>query len=305
MTDPAHDQDQTNPTEVAISTPDVSVTIKSHAPLDQVTTIAERVSRARRPAVRRRPAARRTRLGAVTRHLVVADIAHYAGELADAYWTQTPAYARTRGGRIKLTGVHRTEQDGLLVQLAEVAAYGVTSPDDVHGARPVPQSRPPGTWEAIALHATISTDAARWTWNLELAARDTAQGRIRQLAAAAAAGQHVMDNIMTAGLAGAMRSWHVRAQALIGWVTAPYRPRASCPVITCGRRDTLRVDVGCRAAYCAGCQSIWDDRDGSIRVLAQHIEAQTNSRAVRAERVRSGHAGHGGAWSSTGGSNDG
>ncbi|MFI6332930.1 hypothetical protein ACIBBG_32065 [Micromonospora chersina] len=230
-----------------------------------------------------------------TRHLVVAEIAGYAQHLASSYWTQTPAYTKTRGGRIKLTGVHRTEQDGLLVQLAEVAAYGVTSPDDVHGARPVPQSRPPGTWEALALHGTISTDAARWTANLQLGHRDTVEAAIRQLAAAAGE-PRVLDDVVAAALASAMRGWHVRAQALIGWITQPYRPRATCPVITCGRRDTLRVDVARKAAYCAGCQSIWDDRDGSIRVLAQHIEAQTNSRAVQAERVRSGHAGRGGAW---------
>ncbi|WP_319460076.1 hypothetical protein [Micromonospora sp. RTP1Z1] len=240
----------------------------------------------------------------MTRHLVVAEIAGYARELAESYWTQTPAYSKTRGGRTKLTGVHRTKQDGLLVQLAEVAAYGVTSTDDVHGARPVPQSRPPGTWEALALHSTISTDAARWTWNLELAARDTVQGHVLQLAAAAGE-PRVLDDDVTEALAGAMRGWHVRAQALIGWVTAPYQPRASCPVVTCGRRHTLRVDVARRAAYCTGCQSIWDDRDGSIRMLAKHIEAQTNSRAVQAERVRSGYAGRGGAWSAEEGSNHG
>ena len=232
----------------------------------------------------------------MTRNLVVAEIAGYAAELADSYWTQTPAYSKTRGGRTKLTGVHRTEQDGLLVQLAEVAAYGITSVDDVHGARPVPQSRPPGTWEALALHGTISTDAARWTANLELGHRGTVQGHVRQLAAAAA-DPRVLDDVAAAGLAGAMRGWYVRAQALIGWLTVPYRPRASCPVITCGQRDTLRVDVARRAAYCTGCLSIWDDRDGSIRMLAQHIEAQTTSRAVQAVRVRSGHAGRGGAWS--------
>ncbi|MEU5939395.1 hypothetical protein ABZ807_09410 [Micromonospora sp. NPDC047548] len=35
--------EQTSPTEVTISSPGVSVTIKSHAPLDQVTATAERV----------------------------------------------------------------------------------------------------------------------------------------------------------------------------------------------------------------------------------------------------------------------
>ncbi|MFG1898681.1 hypothetical protein ACGFIP_32205 [Micromonospora zamorensis] len=232
------------------------------------------------------------------RHLVVADIARYAHELADSYRTQTPAYSKTRGGRIKLTGVHSTEHDGLLVQLADVAAYGVTSSDDVHGARPVPQSRPPGQWEAVARLAAISTDAARWCWNLELAWRATVQGNVRQLAAAAAE-PRIVPTEVAEGLAGAMRGWHVRAQAAIGWVTAPYQPRASCPVLTCGQRDTLRVDLARRAAYCTACQSIWDDVDGSIGVLAKHIGAQAESRVGQSERVRSGHAGRGGAWSSS------
>lgn len=37
------DQDQTKLTEVTISSPGVSVTVKSHAPLDQVRTTAEQV----------------------------------------------------------------------------------------------------------------------------------------------------------------------------------------------------------------------------------------------------------------------
>lgn len=37
------DQDQAKLTEVTISTPGVSVTVKSHAPLGEVTTTAEQV----------------------------------------------------------------------------------------------------------------------------------------------------------------------------------------------------------------------------------------------------------------------
>ncbi|MEU8264928.1 hypothetical protein AB0C02_30480 [Micromonospora sp. NPDC048999] len=50
MAEPTQDQDKPNPTEVTISTPGVSVTIKSHAPLGAVTSTAERVHEA---AVRR------------------------------------------------------------------------------------------------------------------------------------------------------------------------------------------------------------------------------------------------------------
>lgn len=228
------------------------------------------------------------------RALVVADIRAYAAELADSHLTQTPAYTKTRGGRIKLVGVHRVEQDGLLAQLAEAAVLGTTSSDDVHGARPIPQSRPPGAWEAIGRHAAITLAVVGWTWELRLPQRDTVQANVRQLAAAAAV-PRLLDDIGARMLLTAMRSWRVQAQTAAGWITPLFAPRATCPILTCGERGTLRVNLAKRSAYCTACEAIWDDSDSSIKVLADHIATETGNAEYRGEPVRSGRAGHG-AW---------
>ncbi|WP_139135781.1 DUF7341 domain-containing protein [Micromonospora yangpuensis] len=226
---------------------------------------------------------------------LVDEIRQYAAALADSYRTDEPVYTKTRGGRIKLVGVHAEQHDGLLVQLDDVAVHGVTSSDDVAGARPVPQSRPPGTWEAVALGVEIDAEVAGWCDVLGLPSRNSLQADVRQLAGAAGEPRIVSDD-QAAALCRAMRSWRTRAQAQIGWTRDPYRPRATCPVVTCGQPGLLRVDLIRRAAYCIGCQSVWDDVDGSIRVLAEHITAQTEARAVTSVRLRSGWSGHGGAW---------
>lgn len=228
------------------------------------------------------------------RDQVVAEIRAYAAELADPYRTQVATYTKTRGGRIKLVGVHTEMHDGLLTQMADAAAYGVTSSEDTPGARPVPQSRPPGAWEPLARHTEIVRSAARWCCELRLPLRETVHGNVRQLAGAAGA-RRVVDDIMVELLAQSMRRWRAQAQAMIGWTTEAYRPRATCPILTCGRAGTLRVNLARRAAFCVECLSVWDDVDGSINVLAEHIAAQTEARAVTTERIRSGWSGHG-AW---------
>lgn len=227
------------------------------------------------------------------RLLLVDDIRAYAAQLANSYRSTETVYRKTRGGRIKLVGVHTQDHDGLLAQLADVAVYGVTSSTDIGGARPVPQSRPPGTWEALALYTHIDAEVAGWCAALDLARRGSVQADIRQLTGAAGEPRIVEDH-QVATLCAAMRGWRARAQAQIGWTTAAYQPRATCPVLTCGRGGTLRVSLARRAAYCTECLSVWDDSDGSITVLAEHIAAQTNARDIAGERIRSGHAGHGG-----------
>ncbi|MEU7617203.1 hypothetical protein AB0B27_14065 [Micromonospora rifamycinica] len=228
------------------------------------------------------------------RPLLVDELRGYAAQLADSYRTHEPTYTKTRGGRIKLVGVHTEDHPGLLAQLDDVAVYGVTSSADTPGARPVPQSRPPGTWEAVALYTDIDAEIAGWCWALDLPRRGSTQGDVRQLAGAAGEPRIVTD-VQVDALCRTMRLWRTRAQSLIGWITAAYQPRATCPVLTCGRAGTLRVNLARKAGYCTACLSVWDDVDGSITVLAEHISAQTDARAVASERVRSGRSGHG-AW---------
>lgn len=224
----------------------------------------------------------------------VADIRVYAAELADSHRVHTPTYTKTRGGRTKLVGVHTEDYDGLLAQLADAAVHGVTSSEDVAGARPVPQSKPPGSWEALARYTDIDAEIAGWCAALDLRRRGSVQGDVRQLAGAAGE-PRLVDDGQAAALCRAMRSWRTQAQALIGWTSQHYQPRATCPVLTCGQAGTLRVNLARKAAYCTACLSVWDDVDGSIGVLAEHIAAQTEARDIAGERVRSGRAGHG-AW---------
>ncbi|TDB82958.1 hypothetical protein E1091_18540 [Micromonospora fluostatini] len=228
------------------------------------------------------------------RRQLVDELRGIAAQLTDTYRTHVPTYTKTRGGRIKLVGVHTEDHPGLLAQLDDVAVHGVSSTDDTPGARPVPQSRPPGTWDPLAAYVEIDAEIAGWCAALDLRRRATVQGDVRQLAGAAGEPRIVNDDQADA-LYRAMRAWRTRAAALIGWAAEPYRPRATCPVLTCGRAGTLRVALARRAAYCTDCRSVWDDTDGSIRVLAEHIAAQTDARSVTSERVRSGRSGHG-AW---------
>ncbi|GAB3856643.1 hypothetical protein GCM10029963_53360 [Micromonospora andamanensis] len=105
------------------------------------------------------------------RLLLVDDIRAYAAQLTDSYRAHETLYTKTRGGRIKLVGVHTETHDGLLAQLADVAVHGVTSSTDNPGARPVPQSTPPATGRpsAAAPRSPPRPPAGAGTWTCRCA----------------------------------------------------------------------------------------------------------------------------------------
>ncbi|MEO3922996.1 hypothetical protein ABGB07_03820 [Micromonosporaceae bacterium B7E4] len=217
------------------------------------------------------------------------DIATTASELTDRHQHIERIWDRDRHRNRRMRHVHVTTQDGLLQQLAD-AVYAPASPDDNGGGRPVPGSKPPGAFEALARHVAITAEVTRWCWDLRLDLRSTVEDNIRALVGKAAE----LDPDQTATLLADLRRWHGQAAAMTGWAARSFSPRALCPVVDCGRSNTLRVNLDRSVATCMACGSVWDDTDGSFAALARHVEHTTTTTINTPVRLRSGKQGHGG-----------
>jgi hypothetical protein len=126
--------------------------------------------------------------------------------------------------------------------------------------------------EAVSRFAVIEIGAVRLLWSLRVEVRDTVASNVRALVGAAGDA----DSDSQAFILAELQRWRHWAATLTGWVTPPFRPHVPCPV--CDQRR-LVINLDRKKAYCAnlGCNSLWDDADGSIFVLADHIRTWTDA----------------------------
>lgn len=221
------------------------------------------------------------------------EIADLAAELCDPKQHIEHIHTHTPNRKRKLTHIWPTIQPGLLHQLHEAITTNMT-PDD-NGRRTVPTSRPPLLIEAMSQHLRITTTVNRWIWDLQLVNRPSVEANIRSLVGAAPQ----LDPTDRGALLADLRRWRNWAAILTGWKTV-IQPHVPCPNPDCAKMSTLRVDPEHRYAYCRACDRIWDDKDGSINLLAAYIKNQTETPPVKIP-IRSGVAGHGGWQTRAGG----
>lgn len=221
--------------------------------------------------------------------VTVADLASLAEELCDARQHVERVWDRDKHRNKRMRRAHVTTQPGLLAQLAEAVTESTAAPED-GGGHSVPGSRPPGAWEAMARHSAITVAAAGWCFYLEVAQRDTVEANIRALVGAAS----VLDANDLSALVADVRSWRHQAAVMTGWASPSFTPQVPCPIVDCGKSNTIRVNLDRQLALCTACESRWDGEDGSFAVLAAYVEGATERHAERRVKVRSGRVGNGG-----------
>lgn len=222
----------------------------------------------------------------MNRDRALAELADLVEQLAEPHQHHEPIVDRDRHRNRTIRRAWSTRQDGLLMQLA-AAAIDTTASE--HASGPVvPGSRPPGGWEALALHAAITIGAVRWCWQLWLGQRDTVQANLRALVGSAPG----LDDQTLTKLLADVRGWHHQAAVMTGWADPAYAPHVPCP--GCEQQGGLRVHVSRRMAMCvrAQCGARWTPE--TIGVLADYIRAAADSRPARRVPIRSGRAGSGG-----------
>jgi hypothetical protein len=190
-----------------------------------------------------------------------------ADELTEPHLHREPY--TTWVNRNRKTSYHETVQPGLLAQL-----YQSVSPVSSNGEAPaggVPGSRPPLAVEALSRHDEICMAVLRWCTSLRLDTRVSAESNIRGLVGAAGN----LDQDTQAVLLAELRQWRRWAAVLTGWENL-YRPaRVPCPIVDCGKTNTLRINLTAQTALCQACSSTWSGDDGSIAVLADYIRRRT------------------------------
>lgn len=170
---------------------------------------------------------------------------------------------------------HITVQPGLLAQLYQSVMPASSSSEPHAGG--IPGSRPPLAVEALSRHDEIAMAVLRWCTSLRLTTRVSVESNVRQLAAAA----QQFDEADARVLLSEMRQWRRWCAVLTGWENL-YRPaRVPCPVVDCGRTNTLRVNLTAKTAMCHACAATWSEDDGTITVLANYIQAVTSADRVR------------------------
>jgi hypothetical protein len=171
---------------------------------------------------------------------------------------------------------HQTVQPGLIAQLYQSVVPASSSAEP--GAGGVPGSRPPLAVEALSRHDTIAMQVLRWCRSLHITARVSVESNVRALVGASA----VFDDDTARVLLSEMRQWKRWCSVLTGWENI-YRPAAvSCPVLGCGKVNTLRVNLTSKTAMCRACAATWSDEDGTIGLLGDYIRTVTDRVAQRA-----------------------
>jgi hypothetical protein len=167
---------------------------------------------------------------------------------------------------------HITVQPGLIAQLYQSVLPASSSGEPSAGG--VPGSRPPLAVEALSRHDEIAMAVLRWCTSLKLRTQVSVESNVRRLAATAQS----FDDEDARVLLSEMRQWRRWCAVLTGWENL-YRPAGvPCPVVDCGRTNTLRINLTAKTAMCQACASTWSEDDGSIQVLGAYIRTMTSGR---------------------------
>ncbi len=196
------------------------------------------------------------------------EIAELAEELCDSRKHTERVYEWTRS-RNRVSRPVVTLQAGLLEQLHD-AIHGDTATDE-QGRRTIPDSRPPLLLEALARWLDIVTAVNEWMSQAHEVHRSDAAANIRALVGAAAG----FDLAERKRLLRDIRRWRTWAAVMSGWADPPLQPHVACPNPECAAIASLRIVPERKSGFCVECRHVWDDRDGSINVLANYIKSET------------------------------
>lgn len=169
---------------------------------------------------------------------------------------------------------HITVLPGLLAQLYQSVIPASSSAEPHAGG--VPGSRPPLAVEALSRHDEIAMAVLRWCRQLDLEPRVSVDSNVRALVGAAGR----LDGDDQKELLREMRRWRGWCSVMAGWENVFNPAGATCPRPGCGRTSTLRINLTAKTALCRACGTTWSDEDGSIGVLARHIEFGSTGVAV-------------------------
>lgn len=167
--------------------------------------------------------------------------------------------------------VHTTTQPGLITQLGQAVTHtnGVTEGSFGGGYG----SRPPLALEALSRHLAITVQVMDWCAHLGLTVRATVESNIRALVGAAA----TLDHDDARALLSDLRRWRGWCAVLTGWEKLHQPAGVACLVVDCAQVNTLRINLTNKTAMCRACGSTWAEHDGSLGILAKHINAVTNA----------------------------
>lgn len=187
---------------------------------------------------------------------------------------------------------HRTVVPGLIQQLRDLAAEGATNTND-SGVHSVPESSPPGAFDAVALVAAITFGAAwRVGWvrearGVDIAPRETPEGNLSALIGVLSR----IDSGAQRDIRAEVCSWRRQAEVLTGWSQPPIELVAPCPVVdtdghgkACGARGTLLAQRDGSGARCLACGASWDE--ATVGLLLAHVQRYTEASKAAAEKVR-------------------
>ncbi|WP_285554854.1 DUF7341 domain-containing protein [Actinoplanes regularis] len=172
-----------------------------------------------------------------------------------------------------------TVQPGLLAQLHQSVIPVWSTPDDF-GASSVPASRPPLAVEALSRHDEIAMAVLRWCTSMGLETRVSVESNVRALVGATPK----LDEETAAALLDEMRQWRRWCLVLTGWEQLYCPAGVPCPIVGCGMRNSLRINLTNATALCRACGSTWtkdaEDDAGAIGVLADYIKQRTDRTAA-------------------------
>lgn len=217
---------------------------------------------------------------------ILSDILDSAEALTDPRQHSEPRYEWDANRNKKPIDPYRTIVPGLIQQLRDLAEEGSASSDET-GVRSVPDSRPPGAFDAVALIAAITFGAAWRAGQLKLKPRDSAEGNIRSIVGAAS----TIDSDTQRDVRHELVSWRRQADVILGWEQPPVELVAPCPVVDtdghgtpCGARGTLLAQRNGTAARCVKCGAAWDE--ANVGMLFEHVRRYTEASKAAAEKAR-------------------
>lgn len=216
------------------------------------------------------------------------EIADLAEQLCDPRQHTERIWGWTKQRNRKVIKLHTTIQPGLVAQLRDAVHSPAAIGDEQPRHSRTALSRPPLQLEALARLIDITLDTNEWIHALRLPHRGHIEPNIHALVGAAPS----LGSDNQHALLHDLRRWRGWAAVMSGWALPPYQPHVPCPNPECGKHG-LRIIVERQTATCSECKHIWDDTDGSIRMLARYIAAE-NARERAKVPIRSTVSGHGG-----------
>lgn len=199
---------------------------------------------------------------------ILDQIADHIEALCDPHHHAEPRWEWDHNRHRKQIAPHRTTVPGLIQQLRDLTGELAAMADS--GTRTIPNSTPPGAFDAVSLLASIGFGAAWRCHHLGMEDRGQPEANLRAVVGALAG----IDHDTRHQIRNELGSWRRQAEVITGWRTPAIELPAPCPVVDCGARGALlaRADGDHAEAWCTSCGTKWSgDTRPSIDILARHV----------------------------------